>query len=100
MIVIARLKIKSGKETEFEKIVTDVLSKVEKEEGTLRYSLNKSATDPSDYVFYEKYADQDAVNFHMKTPYFKAMSGTLATFLDGAPAFEMFKEVVGIAPKA
>ncbi len=99
MIVIARVKIQSGKEAEFEKVVTDVLTKVEKEEGTLRYSLNKSTTDPSEYVFYEKYADQDSMNFHMSTPYFKEMSGTLAAFLDGAPVFEMFGEVVGMTPK-
>ncbi len=100
MIVIARLKIQSGKEAEFEKAVNEIMPKVAQEEGTLRYTLNRSKKDPSEYLFYEKYKDQASVNLHMSSTHFKEMSKNLASFLAGAPEIEMFEEVVEIAPKA
>ena len=96
MIVVAKLKAKSGKEEEIEKILTDMVGKVGQEEGTLTYTLHRSRKDPTVFLFYEKYKDKDALSFHSSTPYFKEMFGTIGPLLDGDPEIEMFNEIAGL----
>jgi quinol monooxygenase YgiN len=96
MIVIAKLKVKSGSEEQFENAVKEAMPEVEKEEGTLVYTLQRSQKDPTVYLFYEKYTGPDALTTHSSTPHFKAMSGALGPLLDGAPEFDMYDEVAGL----
>ena len=96
MIVVAKLKAKSGEEEKMEKALVDIIPKVEQEEGTLMYTLHKSQKDPTVFLFYEKYADKEALKFHSATPYFKELFGTLSSLLDGAPEIEMYDEVAKI----
>ncbi len=98
MIIIAKLKAKSGKEDELKKAVLDALPNVEQEEGTLVYAFNRSLTDPTEFVFYEKYTDEDALNAHSSTEHFKKMLNAFASCLDGAPEIGMYEEV-GIVKK-
>jgi len=96
MIVVAKLKAKSGEEEKMEKALVDIIPKVEQEEGTLTYTLHKSQKDPTVFLFYEKYADKEALKFHSATPYFTELFGTLSPLLDGAPEIEMYDEVAKI----
>lgn len=96
MIVIAKLKAQEGKEAELEKVVTDILSKVKAEEGTLVYNFNRSISDPTVFVFYEKYVDQEALNIHSSTPHFKEMSAALGSLLAAPPEIELFSELGNI----
>ena len=96
MIVIAKLKSKSGSETEMENALKDMVKKVAEEKGTLVYTLHRSKEDPRTFLFYEKYADEDAFSLHSQTPYFKELFNTLGPLLEGAPSIEMYDEVAGI----
>ncbi len=93
MIVIAKLKAKSGEESKMEEALRGMVSKVEAEEGTLLYSLHRSQKDPAQFLFYEKYRDAGALKAHSETPYFKALFGLLQPLLDGAPQIEMYDEL-------
>ena len=79
MIVVAKLKAKSGEEEKMEKALVDIIPKVEQEEGTLMYTLHKSQKDPTVFLFYEKYTDKEALKFHSATPYFAELFGTPKT---------------------
>lgn len=96
MIVIAKLKVQEGKEAELEKVVMDILPKVKTEEGTLVYNFNRSINDPSVFVFYEKYVDQEALNIHSATDHFKAMAAALGSLLAAPPEIELFSELGNI----
>jgi quinol monooxygenase YgiN len=96
MIVVAKLKVKAGSEDQFEAAVKEAMPEVQKEEGTLVYTLQRSQKDPTVYLFYEKYTGPDALAAHSATPHFKAMSGALAALLDGAPEFDMYDEIAAI----
>jgi len=96
MIVVAKIKAKSGEEDKMEKAFLDIMPKVEQEEGTLVYTLHRSQKDPTVFLFYEKYADKDALKHHSSTPYFQELFGVLAPLLDGNPEIEMYDEVKGI----
>ena len=96
MIVVAKLKAKSGNEGEIEKVLTDMVGKVGQEEGTLAYTLHRSRKDPTVFLFYEKYKDKDALSFHSSTPYFKEMFCAIGPLLDGDPEIDMYNEIAGL----
>ena len=96
MIVVAKLKAKSGEESKMADALKAMVSKVEKEKGTLIYTLHQAKKDPTQFLFYEKYTDGDALKAHSSTPYFKELFGILAPLLDGAPEIQMYTEIAGI----
>ena len=96
MVVVAKIKVKSGEEEKVEKALVEMVSKVAAEEGTLVYTLHRSMEDPKTFLFYEKYTDGEALAFHSSTPYFKALFAELGGSFDGQPTIEMYSEVAGI----
>lgn len=97
MIVVAKLKALSGKEADMEKALTDMVSKVSEEKGTLVYTLHKDMNDPTVFLFYEKYTDADAFKEHSSTPYFKELFNTVTPLLDGNPELSMYSELAGLS---
>ena len=96
MIVVARLKARSGEESKMADALKTMVAKVEKEEGTLVYTLHQAQNDPTQFLFYEKYTDGEALKAHSSTPYFRELFGTLKPLLDGAPVIEMYTELAGL----
>jgi quinol monooxygenase YgiN len=96
MIVVAKLKAKTGEEAKMEEALRDMVGKVAQEQGTLTYTLHRAQNDPNVFLFYEKYADGAALKTHSSTPYFKELFGALKSLLDGAPEIEMYDELVRV----
>lgn len=96
MVVVAKLKAKSGEENKMEKALVEIIPKVQQEDGTLTYTLHKSQKDPTVFLFYEKYTDQEALKSHSSTPYFKELFSGISSMLDGAPDIEMYDEIAKI----
>jgi len=93
MIVVASLKAKNGKEEEMGNVLREMVGKVEKEEGTLVYTLHRSQKDPTQFLLYERYKDKDALDLHSSTSYFKEMLNVMGPLLDGAPGIKMYDEI-------
>ena len=94
MIVVAKLKAKSGEEAKMEELLGGMVAKVRREEGTLTYTLHRSQKEPSLFMLYEKYANAAAFKAHSSTPYIKELFETLQPMLDGAPEIEMYDELI------
>ncbi len=84
----ATLKAKNGKEQELESVLRIMVQNAKQENGTVQYILHTADDDPSTFFFYEQYTDQDALNYHASTDYFKDRFGQ---------AEAMLREPVGIA---
>ncbi len=93
IVVVAKIKAKSGDEAKVEKALQDVLPKVREEEGTLEYLLNRSQSDPSTFMVLEKYNDMDAFMTHGTTPYLAEMFAEIIPLLDEDLSVELFDEV-------
>lgn len=92
--VIATLKIQDGKAEEFEAVFRTLSAAVRANEpGALCYQLTRSKSDPNTYKVLEVYADQDALNLHGTTPYFKAAGPGLGACLAGKPEIEVLDGV-------
>ena len=93
MVVVAKLKAKTGEEAKMEEALRGMVAKVAQEQGTLTYTLHRSKQDPCVFLFYEKYKDDAALKAHSSTPYFKELFSSLKPMLDGAPEIDMYEEL-------
>jgi quinol monooxygenase YgiN len=89
------VKIQNGKAGEFETLVAAVTAKVRANEpGNLLYQLTRSRADANTYRFLELYKDQDALDRHNQTEYYKEMMSKAGSLLAAPPNFEMFDAIV------
>ena len=96
MTVIARLKVKAGSETTFEQAAQKMIAHVKAHEpGTLMYVLNRNTADPTEFVFYEVYADTAAFAAHGNSEPMQQFFGAVGGLLDGQAEIKMFEEIGG-----
>ena len=94
--VIAKLKVRTGKEAEFERAAREMVAHVKAHEpGTLTYVLHRSAADPTVFAFYEVYADSAAFTAHSGSDRMRQFGRGLGGVLDGQPEITMYEELDG-----
>ena len=93
MIVIAKIRAKSGKEEELIKAFKDFMPKIETEEGCLVYEFHRDHKDPSLFITFEKYRDKEAMNAHATTPHVAEFLPILLELIEGQPTLEFYDEV-------
>jgi quinol monooxygenase YgiN len=81
--VIARLKIKDGKEDEALKKLETMASAVEKNEPkAMAYAVHRLRDDQSQIVFFEMYEDGDTLRAHSQTDHMKAFQENFGDVFD------------------
>jgi len=81
--LIARIKSKSGKENELREELLALVSPARAEKGCIEYILHTVEGDPSSFLFYETWKDQEAFDAHVKTEIQIAFSKKKAALADG-----------------
>jgi len=90
--MIATLRAKPGKGPELEADFRAWAAVVKANEpGTLQYTLNRSREDPHLYYALELYADEAALQAHMKN--FQARQGGAVDVAEGPPKIELLDPV-------
>lgn len=89
LTVIARIKVKPGAEQRFIDAAGPLIEATRAEAGCALYELSQSNETPGHFVFYEKWADQAALDRHMEMPHIKAFIDALGGDFDGAPVIEL-----------
>ena len=96
MTVIATLKVKAGSEAAFRQAAEQMIAYVKASEpGTTAYTLNRSTSDPTKFVFYEVYQDQAAFAAHGGSEAMQVFFGAVGTLLDGRPDIHVYEELGG-----
>lgn len=90
VVVVAILPVKSDSVEAAREILTGVIPEVHAEPGCQLYSLHQAG---DTFVFVEQWADQDAIDTHMKAPSLQSILGGLAEHLSGAPDIKMLERV-------
>jgi len=93
IVVVAVLKAQKGKEKEMEDALKDMIPKVKDEKGTLSYILHRAAGAPDTFLFYEKYEDQKAFDYHSTTPHIQELFGKIGPLLAAEPSIEIYEEI-------
>jgi quinol monooxygenase YgiN len=76
-VIVARLKIKDGKEADFLKIALPLVEATNQEEGNLYYELYQSPRDSKVFIFYEEYTDDSAFDVHANSEHFKTFAAAV-----------------------
>jgi quinol monooxygenase YgiN len=69
--VIARLFIKDGSIESFKQKAAVIIQKTGNEKGCLFYRLFQDVSRPGEFLFYEEYADQEALDIHFNSEHLK-----------------------------
>ena len=95
--VIFRAKMKPGKEDEALAKMRGMVESVQaKEPGALVYAFHRLQDDPSELVFWEAYADDDAFKAHAATAHMTEMRGSFAELFDTSTVkLERMERVAG-----
>ena len=94
----AVITAKTGLEKEVKETLLEMIKKVEKEEGTLIYTLHSSSESKGKFFFYELYKNRQAIDKHFSTDYFKKLGEDLKNITEEIDV-EIFEVVEGITPK-
>ncbi len=94
VVVVAKLTAKEGQGDTLEKALVSMVEWVtENEADTLTYICNRSVKNPDQFVFFERYPNQAALDAHSSSERFVQLFGELQELL-GAPAeIEILEEV-------
>ena len=99
LVVLARIKAKSGMEQHALKELTKLIEPTIKEEGCIKYELNTSLKDPCEFLFYEIWTSQDALTKHSESTHIKAFRTIREEFLDGGPEVTLWEQSHSCSPK-
>jgi len=75
--VVAKIVAKAGKEKETLEELKRMIAPTRKEDGCIKYVLNRSTQDPAEYWFVEEWTSKDALDKHMRTPHFVELEKNL-----------------------
>lgn len=92
--VIGTIKVKAGKEGEFEALMRELQTQVRaKEPGALQYDFFRSRKEPNTYVMMEQYASKDDLDAHGRTHHFAAVGTRLMACLESAPVVQILEKL-------
>ncbi|MDE0886221.1 MAG: putative quinol monooxygenase [Myxococcota bacterium] len=90
--VIATIKVKEEKVDEARTFLKNLAAEtMANEAGTLAYIAHQSKDDPATFIFYEKYADDEAFGIHGKN--LASKNAEFADFLAGRPEITFVDEL-------
>jgi quinol monooxygenase YgiN len=94
--VVATLKVQSGKEEAFQKEAEKMIAHVKgNEPGTITYVLHRSKSDPTEFMFFEIYKDQESLAAHGASEPMRHFFGAVGGLVDGRPEIKMYDEIGG-----
>jgi quinol monooxygenase YgiN len=70
IVLISHLTVKPGTEEECKRLMIAMAEETRKEPGCLLYVAHHSLENPLNFVFYEQYANEAALEAHRAAPYF------------------------------
>ena len=94
IVCVAQFKAKEGKDEELLESLHALIPATRAEEGNIRYELNQAIEDPRTITFVEKFASQEAFDYHCNTPYIKEFFDTVPPKLVETVVVTLYREVL------
>ncbi|WP_137790513.1 putative quinol monooxygenase [Bacillus sp. E(2018)] len=85
----AILKAREGKEELLRDELIKVVQASRNEEGCINYTLHESMENPSTFVFYENWRDEDALNSHIDSQHYKAYRKNIETLVQNREVYRL-----------
>jgi quinol monooxygenase YgiN len=82
---IVKLTTAEGKRADALAVLAKLVAAAEDEPGTLQYVMHEDTADADVIWFYERYADQAAMDVHIASSAMAEVVGSLGGLIDGTP---------------
>lgn len=89
-IIIAHLSVNEKKVEQFLEFAKIVMKKSRREPGCLAYRLLNEIGKSSEFIVYERYVDQKAVELHNSSEHLEVFLKSVSTLLLGKPIIETY----------
>jgi len=89
-VINARITVKPEAVDQFLSYASVIVLASNQEQGCLVYQLYQEVGNPSGFIFYEEYENQEAIDFHNATNHFKTFIAQITDILDGSPSIEVY----------
>ena len=94
IVICAKLQARPGKEEELISEMKALVDAVKKNEpDTMEYTFHRSRSDPRQFLVYEKYKSNEAMQAHMSSAHFQEAGKKLGGLVLGAPALETYEVI-------
>lgn len=88
------LTVKDGSQAEFETVAAELVASVNANEpGCELYRLFKIRDSKNQYAFMERYKNQEAVEAHRATEYFKRLGRAIGPLLESPPVITRMDQI-------
>ena len=94
IVCVAQFTAKEGKAEALLEALHGLIAPTRGETGNIRYELNQSIDAPGTITFIEKYASQEAFDYHCERPYIKTFFDDVSPKLAEAVVVTLCKEVL------
>ncbi|MDQ3351274.1 MAG: antibiotic biosynthesis monooxygenase [Actinomycetota bacterium] len=91
--VIAKIPVQSGRREEVLAAIAGLVDLARSEDGTTTYVVHEDNKDPDAVWVYEQYADQAALDVHMRADGMKAFIDAAGPMMGGAPELHFLTPV-------
>jgi quinol monooxygenase YgiN len=88
-IITARVTAKPERKADLIRLAQDLVKHSRQEEGCLSYSVFADQVSENALLFYEEWADQEAIERHSATSHFKAFMDNIPALIAGQPILQI-----------
>jgi len=89
-VINARIVVKSDKIEQFIPLAKTMIENSNAETGCIVYKLYQEVDNPSSFIFYEVYKDQDAIDFHNSSEYLKTFIAKISELISEDTIVEVY----------
>ena len=90
-VILVRLRAKAGQERQFAKQMLSAVPATRSEPGNRQFEFYVDQDDPLNFMLYEEFADEAALQTHRERPEVAANLAAIKPMLDGAPDASLWK---------
>jgi quinol monooxygenase YgiN len=94
VVVLAHFTARPGKAEQLIAALAELIPHTLAETGCLRYELNQGFENPDRVTFIEKFADQSAFDFHVRTSYIADFFKNIAPDLVESQDVSFYREIL------
>lgn len=88
--IVALMTVQEGKIEQFYQLADELIAETRKEVGTVTYKLFKSTENDNEVLFFEEYADKEAMQQHSQSSHLKKFMQAVKPLLVSEPRLEIF----------
>jgi quinol monooxygenase YgiN len=91
--LIVNVMAKPGAEDRLGAALTALVPLTRKEEGCIQYAVHTAKDNPAQFVIYESWRSQTALDVHLAMPYMKEFMATVPDLVAGQPTPVMLQDL-------